>query len=323
MNNTKEKCILSVIIPVYNTSAFIEQCLFSLLNQNIPKSDFEIICIDDGSTDDSIIKIQNISKKFENVILKTNSHKGVSEARNTGLESASGKYVWFVDSDDFIAPDSLQKMLEVISINDSDEIEFLSCSFEDGMPENDVPILFNSFENIGKFNNGTRLFKRKIIAESGLRFKSEISYGEDTLFLFEFREMAFSKTEISHIVYCYRKARESSAISQLGKNLGKWADSVFLSAIEIKTKISSGEYKKKSTYDFFESLRQRIIEILSNLTKETAEMYIEKYKDCVIIQENNGNTFLDDYYSYRLKIHPEEKNFIYRVYYSISSRFKK
>lgn len=91
---------VSVIIPVYNTSGLIKRCLFSLIRQDFDK-DYEMIVINDGSTDDSLEVVKKIAARYDFIRVYSQKNSGVSAARNKGLEYARGKYVTFVDSDDF------------------------------------------------------------------------------------------------------------------------------------------------------------------------------------------------------------------------------
>ena len=102
-NKDSEKCILSIIVSVYNAEKYLETCLESLLNQDIDKSMYEIICVNDGSTDGSFAILKEYEKQYDNVVLIDKENEGVSIARNIGLEKARGDYVWFIDADDWVA----------------------------------------------------------------------------------------------------------------------------------------------------------------------------------------------------------------------------
>ena len=91
---------LSIIIPIYNTSKYLKECLDSVVNQDY--KNVEIICVDDGSTDDSANIVESYLKKDERFKLIKTEHKGVAYARNLGLANAKGEYITFIDSDDFI-----------------------------------------------------------------------------------------------------------------------------------------------------------------------------------------------------------------------------
>ena len=104
--------ILSFIVPVYNVSLYVEQCIRSLYAQNIPKDDYEVIVVDDCSPDNSkdiVIGLQSEFKDLKLISLKENVKLG--SARNVGLQNATGKYIWFIDSDDYIQPDVLREIV--------------------------------------------------------------------------------------------------------------------------------------------------------------------------------------------------------------------
>lgn len=99
--------LLSVIIPIYNVEPYVEKCLLSLLVQDLPLDDYEIICINDGSTDNSKEVVLRLQREYSNIILIDQENEGVSVARNKGADKATGKYLLFVDSDDFVQENSL------------------------------------------------------------------------------------------------------------------------------------------------------------------------------------------------------------------------
>ena len=104
---------LSYIVPVCNTRDYVLRCLQSLLDQGIPANEFEIIIVDDGSTDGSLAILQAFAQEHrQSVKLLTQGNAGVSAARNAAIEAASGDYVQFVDSDDFLAPGMMASLLQ-------------------------------------------------------------------------------------------------------------------------------------------------------------------------------------------------------------------
>ena len=102
---------ISIIIPVYNTEAWRPRCLESIVAQSLPEKDYEILIVNDGSTDGSETVAAEFAAGRPNVRVISQSNAGLSAARNAGLAAAGGQYVWFVDSDDRIAPESLPKIL--------------------------------------------------------------------------------------------------------------------------------------------------------------------------------------------------------------------
>ena len=100
--------LISVIIPVYNVEKYLCECLDSILNQTF--QDFEIICVDDGSTDETLEILKNYKNKDERVFVLQQHHSGAAEARNNGIRLARGKYIQFLDSDDYFEQTMLEEL---------------------------------------------------------------------------------------------------------------------------------------------------------------------------------------------------------------------
>lgn len=113
---------VSIVIPVYNVELYLRQCLESVLAQTF--SDFEAICVNDGSTDDSLAILKEFAAKDPRFRIIEQPNGGLSAARNTGAEKAQGKYLYFLDSDDWIEPDLLQRCYETAELYDTDEVIF-------------------------------------------------------------------------------------------------------------------------------------------------------------------------------------------------------
>ncbi|HPY66806.1 MAG TPA: glycosyltransferase [Bacteroidales bacterium] len=124
---------LSVIIPMYNVEPYVERCLRSLEDQDISAPDYEIICINDGSPDNSRGVVSKLQKEYDNIILIDKHNEGVSRARNVGIDRAEGKYLLFIDPDDYVESSSFKKILEIAELKDA-QVTFLGFTFlnEDG-----------------------------------------------------------------------------------------------------------------------------------------------------------------------------------------------
>lgn len=109
---------LSIIIPAYNVEQYIEKCLNSCLEQDIPHSDYEIIVVNDGSPDGSLAIAERIAARSTNITVISQKNGGLSAARNTGLKAAKGEFVWFVDSDDWIEKNCLKGLTDLFGDND-------------------------------------------------------------------------------------------------------------------------------------------------------------------------------------------------------------
>lgn len=101
--------MISIIVPVYNVEAFLPKCLDSLVNQTY--RDIEIICVNDGSTDGSLEILQEYAEKDERIKVISRENRGVSESRNEGIEHASGEWLMFVDSDDWLEPNCCERIM--------------------------------------------------------------------------------------------------------------------------------------------------------------------------------------------------------------------
>lgn len=140
---------LSIIVTVYNKYAYLRKCLDScVLQQDVSPEDYEIVVINDGSEDDSLSIIQEYSLKYPQlikVIDQTNS--GLSVSRNNGVKASSGDYIWFVDADDWIAPDAVSAILSA-SGSVPDVIPIQATDVGSGVASNDIPISAHSGSDV-------------------------------------------------------------------------------------------------------------------------------------------------------------------------------
>ena len=121
---------ISIIIPVYNVEKYLRECLDSCVNQTL--KDIEIICVEDCSPDNSIKILEEYQQKDSRIkILKHETNKNLGAARNTGLENATGEYIWFVDSDDYIDTKACQILYDAIKDFDVDMLCFSALKFVD------------------------------------------------------------------------------------------------------------------------------------------------------------------------------------------------
>lgn len=118
---------LSIIVPVYNVSKYLAKCLDSLLSQDLKSDEYEIIVVNDGSTDNSGDIAQQYADKYSNIILIKQENQGLSGARNTGIRLAKGKYIQFVDSDDYLEPNVLKNLVDKM---DADKLDILRFNYQ-------------------------------------------------------------------------------------------------------------------------------------------------------------------------------------------------
>ena len=168
---------------MYNAEKYIERCLESLLNQNISSEDFEILILNDGSKDSSPEIVQQYSEKYKNIILYNDKNEGPDAKRNKGIALAKGKYIYFVDADDYLANNTLGTLLDFAIKNDLDLLGFESLftyeneNFELKEPISSVkaPPIIEGSTILEKYRNMRYeiwwyLIKRDFLHEVGVAF---------------------------------------------------------------------------------------------------------------------------------------------------------
>lgn len=201
--------LITVIIPVYNTEKYLERCLNSVMNQSY--SNLEIICIDDKSTDgsrDILRRYESCDPRISLILLDTNA--GVSNARNEALKKATGSYVCFLDSDDYLEKTSCEDLYKNIIYNASD----LSCGGHIKVNQHNQRISAwlpkqnksnspnQDIYNFTKHRNVTqKLFKMSIIKENNIIFRKDLNYMEDALFLVTYLKQAKSISSVKKVLY--------------------------------------------------------------------------------------------------------------------------
>lgn len=191
---------LSIIIPFYNVEKYIAECLDSVYNQDIPEDEYEVICVNDASPDNSRDIVLEYQKKHSNLILVEHEvNKKLGAARNTGRKIARGKYIWNVDSDDMIVPNCLGEILETCETNDLDVLIFEKYYFLDGEPWrykesswSDTEVVFTGYEFFNQMADHlkeisqvwTQVYSRKYLDENSI-YSPEINMGEDVPYTFK------------------------------------------------------------------------------------------------------------------------------------------
>ena len=220
------KPLLSVIVPVYNSSAYIVDSLNSLLSNT--SIEFEVIVIDDGSEDNSWEIIKRISQRDSRVKSFHNENRGPGATRNYGIEVAGGDYMMFLDSDDQIDPSGFQHVLQLLNSTNDDLIIFsfriimeksrkIFLYSYDPCGEIAIDNLKTCFPNLYAHNllNQVwgKVFSSEIIRNHDLHF-SDYKYGEDRLFILNFL-LHSHKIEIdSHCLYSYFIRKKESLITK-------------------------------------------------------------------------------------------------------------
>ena len=215
---------ISIVVPVYNTEIYIEQCINSIINQNY--KNLEIIIINDGSTDSSYEILKNQYKQHPNIKIITINNKGVSYARNIGIQIASGDYITFIDSDDYIKTKFLKNLTRpllqfkydwiISGINDFTDNTILKKSI---LPKKKWLLLnaqqYIEFLQVELLSSPvSKLYKTEIIKTNNIRFNNSISYAEDREFNLQYIQHINNAYTINNSDYYYRKNVISSLSNQ-------------------------------------------------------------------------------------------------------------
>ena len=182
--------LVSVIVPVYNVEKYIEKCLRSLIDQTY--SNIEIIVINDGSPDNSEMIIKNIQKEDKRIKLICQKNSGVSAARNAGLDIAKGKYVMFVDSDDYVAKDYVEYFYRLINYSENIDmaVDYNMYNIYSNLQVQNEKIEVASSEKVAEYIYTSKImvavwnkiYRNSFLKKYSLRFNKEIWYGEGMLF---------------------------------------------------------------------------------------------------------------------------------------------
>lgn len=214
--------LLSIIVPVYNVENYLEQCVESLKAKELDK--YEIILVNDGSTDKSLELCLSLEKKYSNIKIVDKKNGGLSSARNAGMKVALGKYLLFIDSDDYLIEDSIDKIIEEIKNRDIDV--FMSGYYEvcDGEKNNLVEFTIDEnkdIEDIKKqiFQSNQCIWtawkfivKKSFLDENEIIFKEGYLH-EDIDYTTRIIINMKSFTYMSSNWYCYRISRAGSIMN--------------------------------------------------------------------------------------------------------------
>lgn len=217
---------LSVIIPIYNVEKYIPQCLDSILNQVF--KDFEIICVNDGSSDNSLSVLQSYKAKDDRIIIIDKKNEGSGVARNAGLSIAKGDYIYFIDGDDWVEENVFDKIIAKADELNTDILIFGGLSYYEGkgkkggysadkLPKKYLNKVFSAKDikkDIFKFPSTawTKLYKRDFLIKNNIKFQ-DIKVGQDQLPFFHSMIKAERIALLPENIYCYRKNRKGSAMT--------------------------------------------------------------------------------------------------------------
>ena len=250
---------LSIVVPVYNAELYLAECLDSLLDQDISKEEYEIICVNDGSTDNSAVILSEYSS--QNVTVITQENSGVSVARNTGIAEAKGDYIWFVDADDFIGKQILKELKnEIIEAQRPDQIQIGAYSFYSKLSDkaitqyNEKSLQPNTYAN--NIFVTRSIFKKSFIEINQILFNPEMCYSEDKVFLSYVMVANPTVIHIQKAYYFYRYHAESAISSSNPQLFEKKMKSWLLGVEQYRFlyTIAAPQYKAELSDNMFSDL---------------------------------------------------------------------
>lgn len=306
--------LISILVPVYNVEEYLERCLTSIVGQTL--HNIEIICVNDGSTDGSLEILEKYRKKDNRIKIVNKVNGGLPSARNAGLDIAKGKYIGFVDSDDYIEKNMFQKLYEVAKKEKSEIVVCGAHIFPENPRANNW--LYNSlspwYQHYDKFEPQIlfecvcttpflwrMLIKRNLIENYNLRLDEHILLGEDKLFQAKVYPKAKGITIIPDKLYHYCWYRKNSMMNKDGNNL-----SVLPQKVKSHFRLIESIYKELLMNSIDDNtklafLKWSILFVYEDFISLPLDIKIDIAKEIISICENIG------YYNLKWKIGDEIK----------------
>ena len=291
--------LISVIIPVYNVSGYLAQCLESVLGQTY--TNLQIICVDDGSTDGSGEICDFYAKKDSRLQVIHQKNAGAGAARNVGLSAAEGDFIGFVDSDDYIAPEMYQSLLDVLIQTDSD---IAACNtvevFQNRIVGNDsggelqcfsgIELLKKTAEHWKYYIMVNKLFRRELV--QGIYFP-EGNIVDDGFYTYKIIAKAESVVWIERGLYYYRQRRSSVM------NLAAYKERRNLDAVSLaKQKL---EYVKCNYLEAVPAFERKMLDTFVTVISE-GTLNKQQRKSCVRYMRKNCRHTLFKQFSFKESI---------------------
>lgn len=289
---------LSIIVPFYNVEPFIEECIRSLYDQDISWEEYEVICVDDCSPDGSHAIVEQLQKEYPTLrLICHRENKKLGAARNTGLKASKGKYIWFVDSDDYIYPNVLRLLLESAEKNEVDIIQFdytregasIAKNRQLGEIMTGEAYLFNNISQDWFYKIGgawRQLFSRDFLETNHLRYIEGAMY-EDTDYLLHAFLLAEKVQHISIDAYHYRINNESVTNAPISPIKLAWRVNQLVRCSQL-IKLAKSSIARKT-------IQEMVANSLSQLRKEVKNLsYIQRkeYTSYLIVEINKCKPFM-------------------------------
>lgn len=280
---------VSVIVPVYNVETYLRQCLNSIIGQTL--HDIEIICVNDSSTDGSLRILEEYAAKDDRIQVVSQPNKGAGAARNTGLALAKGKYLSFLDSDDFFETDMLEKAYQMAEADQADFVVYQSDQFHTEenefrqvnwvVREKEIPP-YNPFnhrqmtDNIFKVFVGwawDKLYCRDFVVKNGLYFQEQRT-SNDMLFVFSALVLA-KRISVLREVLAHQRRDAKDSLSKTREN--SW-DCFYYALIELRERLIKEGIYKEVERDYINYALHFSLWNYNTLSEPTKSKLLEKLK---------------------------------------------
>ena len=303
--------LISVIVPIYNVEEYIEKCIKSIITQTY--SNLEIILVDDGSTDNSGEICEYYKKIDSRIIVIHQNNKGVVSARSIGIEKSTGKYIGFVDGDDYIDASMYEKMyLNIINTNaDMIHMGYFQDEYKDILGVNstlDVDfqitskcdficdlICNNEAETWMSPSIWSKLFNRDIIIKSNKNVSKDMSYGEDLMCLLNVIQNSSKIRIINDAAYHY-VTRKDSVVNKINESIVEREEQLHTNILQF---LNKNNYNKKIKKYIDNDYNKRLLKALSRINAKAISCYeiadIQRIRNKKIILYGAGIVGLDYY----------------------------
>ncbi len=285
--------MISIICPVYKATKYLSRCVGSVLQQTF--TDFELILVDDGSPDKSGELCDKYAKKDSRIKVIHKENGGASSARNAGLDIAQGKYITFIDSDDWVAKNYLETLIEPMKKHN---VQLVIGSYEKRGHSCNLKRLKTRLINFSELSDEekslcymqnlyspwTKLFQLSIIRQHNLRFQLDIHYGEDTLFVRSYLRFCESIYTREEIIYFYNTFNESSLTKRVDIRKRQWTLMVIEDFYNMLRDVGIGEVLRNQlissqTFDYFyHHVEEQIQRAQKQKAKEEIKKTLEVYQ---------------------------------------------
>ena len=284
---------VSVIIPVYNTQKFIYKSINSIINQSY--KDLEIIIVNNESTDNSLKICTQFAKKDGRIKIINTKHGTAAHARNEGIKAASGKYMIFVDSDDWMSKDGIKSLIERMKLCNADYCHGSYVRVQsNGNKVCSTPVIDCTKENADEFCklvNSTMfapwmiLYKTDIIHENKILFMEDVLLAEDVIFVETYLRYCNKFATVSNTVYFYNQIYSGSVSQKYYRDLYIWCylatDALFkiysneFTLCPIVVKCFNGRVLGWFYKNFFEAANNNDINEFQKIAKKVISYYID------------------------------------------------